>query len=260
MVDENKTKEQLIAELAQRDSELAELRQQLAVKQAAERIWQEVLAMRESEDIVEVVAVMWQEMKSLMVKTPIISIHFIDEASGQMTLYSTTKNPQQEFGFTLNSPNQVKVHQDFVVIKANMSIATAANFHAIDKAKYIRSWKEGKIFSFRKFQDEEALIHLLDQFYSLKKEELSSRRGKAWLSELLGEWFHYWIPFKFGVVSIREKQPNEYDLSIVQELTDALSFSYLRFRDFQQLEEENARKTPRVGRSTSTPVIHGAAR
>jgi hypothetical protein len=58
MSDEEKTNEQLLAELV-------ELRQQLVVKQAAERVWQEVLAMRESEDIVEVVAVMWQEMRSL---------------------------------------------------------------------------------------------------------------------------------------------------------------------------------------------------
>ena len=63
MSDEEKTNEQLLAELV-------ELRQQLVVKQAAERVWQEVLAMRESEDIVEVVAVMWQEMRSLGENSP----------------------------------------------------------------------------------------------------------------------------------------------------------------------------------------------
>jgi serine phosphatase RsbU (regulator of sigma subunit) len=235
MSDEEKTNEQLLAELV-------ELRQQLVVKQAAERVWQEVLAMRESEDIVEVVAVMWQEMKTLMVKTPIISIHFIDEVSGQMILYSTTKNPQQDLGLTIDSPKIVKIDPEFTVIKVNMSIDTAASFHSIDRAEYIRNWKEDKVFSFRKFQDEESMINILEQSYSIKREVFNSERGKAWLNELLGEWYHYWIPFEFGVVSIREKQPNEYDLGIVQELTDALSFSYLRFIEFQKLEEENTRQ------------------
>ena len=53
MADEEKDNEQLMAELAEKDSQLADkdsaladLRQQRAVEQAAERIREEVLAMR----------------------------------------------------------------------------------------------------------------------------------------------------------------------------------------------------------------------
>jgi len=57
--DKSKTKAQLIAELE-------ETRQQRSVEKAAERIREEVLAMRRSEDMVKVMAVMWQEMVNLV--------------------------------------------------------------------------------------------------------------------------------------------------------------------------------------------------
>ena len=91
MNDERKTKKELIAELeeqrrnndtlrgevAEKDGELVALRQtaggdvsvverQLAV----ERVRGEAMAMRSSEDIAKVVAVLWQEMLGLSIEAP----------------------------------------------------------------------------------------------------------------------------------------------------------------------------------------------
>ena len=81
MKDTAKTKEQLIAELE-------ELRQQWAIEQAAENTREEVLAMRSSDDLAKVVAVLLKVIRSLGVETPNASILFINEEADQVSDYT----------------------------------------------------------------------------------------------------------------------------------------------------------------------------
>jgi len=46
------------------------------------------------------------------------------------------------------------------------------------------------------------------------------------------------IPFTYGVVFTRSRKLSEEHVAIVQEFTEAISLGYLRFLDFQQLEEQ----------------------
>ena len=113
------------------------MRRQLAVEQVSEAIRQAVLAMRESEDIADVVAVMWQRLQNLDVRSLILSIHFIDEPGGRMTLDQTMRNPQREFGIVLDSPKVVKLNSDHLVVRVNMTTAEVASFHSIASSDYI---------------------------------------------------------------------------------------------------------------------------
>ena len=85
--DKSKTKAQLIAELE-------EMRQQRSVEKAAERIREEVLAMRHSDDISKVVALMWREMVGLGIETPCGTILFINESTERIIMYEAWENPK----------------------------------------------------------------------------------------------------------------------------------------------------------------------
>ena len=50
--------------------------------------------MRKSEDISEVVAVMWRQLKSMAIETPHLSIHFIDDVGKVSTLPNINRLPQ----------------------------------------------------------------------------------------------------------------------------------------------------------------------
>ena len=95
--DRNKTKAQLIAELE-------EMRQQRSVEKAAERIREEVLAMRHSDDICKVVGLIWREMVSLGIETPGGTILFINESTGRIIMYEAWDNPKQ-YGLSWTTPN-----------------------------------------------------------------------------------------------------------------------------------------------------------
>ena len=47
------------------------------------------------------------------------------------------------------------------------------------------------------------------------------------------------VPFAYGTVGFNEPEFNQSHVDVVKDLTDALSLGYLRFLDFQQLEEQN---------------------
>ncbi len=53
------------------------------------------------------------------------------------------------------------------------------------------------------------------------------------------EWAFNYVPFEHGIVGLITPTRVEEHLTIVQELTDALSLGYVRYLDFQRVEEQN---------------------
>ena len=119
MKDTAKTKKQLIAELE-------ELRQQRAVEKAAERIREEVLAMRKSEDIYKVVAVIFQEIVNLGIDTPSASIGFIDEEKNIQKNFRAIFNPRK-FGYSWSSPHTLEINDEVIVHYFEVSLSDYEN-------------------------------------------------------------------------------------------------------------------------------------
>ena len=54
-----------------------------------------------------------------------------------------------------------------------------------------------------------------------------------------GVWIVTNVPFRFGFIGFRERSHSEEHIELVKELARALELGYLRFLDFQHLEEQN---------------------
>ena len=57
--------------------------------------------------------------------------------------------------------------------------------------------------------------------------------------ELLGDWYVTTVPFDFGSLVLFERQHRSQHISVVEELATALNLGFVRFLDFQRLEEQN---------------------
>ena len=51
--------------------------------------------------------------------------------------------------------------------------------------------------------------------------------------------YRTWVPFSSGMVGFGGYEPDDHMLPLYQELTDALDLGFVRFLDFQRLEEQN---------------------
>ena len=226
MKDEAKTKNQLIAELEELRGEVAELRQQVkegdtsAVERrlAVERVRAEAMAMRSSDDLLKVVAVMWQEMVNLGIKTPGCDITFVDKEANRAIDYVALENPRKE-GISWVCPDLVEVNEDIVVFVRD---STIANTLAGDEFAE-ENWR-GKVVRRRKIDE---------KMYRDFTAFLGFDRPPSWLES---GWIGTGVFFQYGRVGYAEKKYLKEHTIIVQELTEALSLGYLRFLDFQEID------------------------
>jgi signal transduction histidine kinase len=219
--DTTKTREQLIVELEA-------LRQQIAASdisvaergRAAERVRAEAMLMQSSDDLLKVVAVMFQEMVTLGIKTPGSSISFIDEKTGLVIKYLAWENPSK-YGLSGPRLDVEEIDEDTVVFTEHSSI----------RQEGITPGQKHKPRSSRLVQTAEWWADTLGQLgFDI---DLSTND----LSFLAGEWFVTNIPFEHGTVGFREREFHEEHMPIVQELTEGLSLGYLRFLDFRKIDE-----------------------
>ncbi len=227
MKDEAKTKKQLIAELEEFRGEVAELRQQVkgsdtsAVERrlAVERVRAEAMAMRSSDDLLKVVAVMWQEMVNLGIKTPGCDITFVDKKANRAIDYVALENPRKE-GISWTCPDLVEVNEDIVVFVRDSTIAnTLAGDEFVEE-----NWR-GKVVRRRKIDE---------KMYRDFTAFLGFDRPPSWFES---GWIGTGVFFQHGRVGYTEKKYLKEHTIIVQELTEALSLGYLRFLDFQEVDE-----------------------
>jgi signal transduction histidine kinase len=209
--DKRKTKAQLIAELE-------EMRQQRTVEKACERIREEVLTMRQSEDMVKVIAVMWQEMVNLGIQTPAASIGFVDEDADRGISYAAIENPRK-YGISWTGTRVEEINEDTVVLHQTENKESPLG----------HSWRQRKVESFTQEINESGLRGLGELFGF----------DRPFLPYWIGEWIVTNVPFQHGAVGFRERKYFEDHVTIVQELTEGLSLGYLRFLDFQRIEEKN---------------------
>jgi signal transduction histidine kinase len=227
-----KNKKQLI-------EELEELHQQRAVEHAAEQVREAVLAMRGSPDLLDVVGVMHQTLHQLGVNPLSTSITFIDPAEEQAQIYLAGED-MQAYGFMPTTPAWAifqaakAVEGGFHVSWINFPInntepGITASRHAADVV--LAAWREGRISS---IVESISLERIHEWWQPLDPDKAD---WSVFESEL-GECTFTLVPFQNGVVSYRVRTPSDTHVTWVQTLTEALSLGYVRFLDFQRLEQQ----------------------
>ena len=176
---------------------------------AVERVRAEAMAMKSSDELLNVVAILWRQLLALGVETEGCNIDFIDEETGYMHRYYT--------------------------------------FYA---NKMPRAWKNRRQID----PDTEGLYHIetIDEWSKQSRDRFGVdaiehwRKGETYSYKAESDWSHYpgtwivtYVHFRFGFIAIREKTHSTEHIELVKKLARALELGYLRFLDFQHLEEQN---------------------
>ncbi len=233
MKDVEKTKEQLIAQLEALRRDNAELRQQVtkgdvsSVKRrlAVERMRAEAMAMRSSKDLLKVVGTRWEEMLNLGIDSLGNTIRFVEEEEDGFHIvrrYYAFHNPRK-LGISWTSPHFLELNEEVVVSEINLPSSRDQTI--------IDSWRRGEVLSTAvSGEDCASRFEAVTEPWGLDRPYPIPERA---------EWIFIHVPFEHGVVGFITPTRVEEHLSIVQELTAALSLGYIRYLDFQQLEEQN---------------------
>ena len=216
------------------DLQAAEQQATLEAREAAkERVRAAAMSMRAAEDMREVVTVLWKEMLALGVDTPGCNIVFLDEDAGRVLEFMAFENPRLSGG-TWTSPHIAEYDEQTIVFALDTTLdqyleggPIAESFTMGAKTgRILETWQQKGIWSAEFTQE------ILQMFH-----DGLGISGDA--RSMTGHWIGTAVAFRYGKVGYREPEYSEEHAVVVQELTEALELGYLRFLDFQRLEEQN---------------------
>jgi len=201
---------------------------QMARQRAAEHVRAEALSMRTSDDMDRVVAALYEEMVDLGIETPAVTIMFLSDDAKAAATYDASDNPGRH-GLTWDS-GLTEVSERTVVSQGSWSLA------GIRETGHDAAWRTGEPHTYAHQLTPELTQRHCEQ-HGLRGE------GEGAVERLAATWEGVWqvtnVPFQYGQVGYRERESSEEHVGIVQELANALELGYLRFLDFQRLEDQN---------------------
>ncbi len=226
MKDEQKTKKQLIEELDDLREKVARVDVSGVERQlAVERTRAEAMAMRSSKDLLKVVGMMWEEMLNLGIDSVSNSIRFVEEEEDGAHVrrrYYALYNPKK-FGISWTSPHLSEFNEEIAV--GEVELPSPRDPIIID------SWGRGEVLSAAASgEDCASRFKALSDSWGLDRPYPIPERA---------EWIFIHVPFEHGVVSFMVPTLVQAHVTIVQELTEALSLGYVRYLDFGRVEEQN---------------------
>ena len=194
----------------------------VARDKVAERIRAEVLSMRGSDDMLEVIVLMFKEMHNLGIDAPMCSVRFANEERQLIIGYTALVNPRR-YGVSWTNPRLVELNENIATMTSEVPWDSSWN-------REIERWRKGDLWSDTRTVEED-----LEE-----TRDLWDYCGFDGPLPIIGpEWPIAGVPFAYGWVNVRYRKSGEDDLTIVQELTDALSLGYVRYLDFARVEEQN---------------------
>jgi len=217
--DTAKTKKQLVAELE-------ELRQQRAVKQAAERLREHVLAMRTSEDLYSVGTAFLVEVRHLGIDTLFLGI-LLFEGEKIVHHYPVTVS-YVHMGLKLRNENDPAIKK----------VTNEAVIRDIPPDQMPEPWK---VEAYRAFQTKSVTKvrnYLDDSWLRNDWTGTESNLNRA-IDHWTGEWIRIHIPFSQGAIGFNSRTDDEQQVKTVAFLAEVFSLGYTRFLDLQQLENQN---------------------
>ncbi|MFH1571549.1 MAG: hypothetical protein ABIL09_26400, partial [Gemmatimonadota bacterium] len=196
---------------------------QAELERAVERVRAEALGMRTSDDLLRLVAVLYREMRGLGMEIQWANIYFVDEAADKVTLYVGHWS-LQAMGMSWTSGDLV----DFDgTCGAHWQPPTPLTGwqHAEGYSTgrpWLGTWQMSRE-EVEAWADRYGIQHLTPDFVEM----------------LEGEHASILVPFAHGIVSLVQDEHHEEYVDLIRAFAEALSLGFVRFLDFQQLEERN---------------------
>ena len=203
---------------------------QLKRERAAERVRAAAMAMRSSGDLMDVAVVLYREIRDLGIRSIGVTVEFyLEETSDRFIAYSAYSNPKA-YGISWNNPSIIEVADDVVTL--------------VEDTSSLRVWQEvrrhrGHTEPWTHCLDRESWIAVFEQLLSLDRPltDYDDPRFRELLD--VPKWHITHVPFSSGNVAFREPEYVQEHVDAVQELAEALSLGYVRYLDFQRLEQQN---------------------
>ena len=210
--DKSKTKAQLIAELE-------EMRQQRSVDQATDNIREAVLTMRKVEDLCRVIAAIRCSIEASGVEIIGCTIGFLDDGKELSRTYIADVSPRK-FGISWTSSDLIEVNEDIVVSVVDEPVPLGLEERI----------RKDEVFVFNFTYDSQEFA----QEYSLERPMPLLAHGTKLINTV--------IPFAYqggiGGIGIGSLDLlSEGQIAIVRRFAVTLSQGYLRFLDFQRIDE-----------------------
>ena len=202
---------------------------QLKRERAAERVRAEAMAMRTTEDLINVVTAMFQEMVTGGVLDPTraeaVSIWLFSPESDRQTHYAAIENPSKH-GVTFTTSRFVSVDEDIAVYRFQTPFGEAQD-------DIVAQWREGSpseriLGMTREVLEEDLRVHGASG-PAQALEHLVTKR--------LGQEVRTSIPFEHGLVELAQRENRAEHVPFVQHLTAAFALGYQRFLDLERTEQ-----------------------
>ena len=168
---------------------------------------------------------MFEEMENLGIEIVGNTIRFVEVEENGVHIrrrYYAFHNPRK-FGISWTSPHVFEFNEEIVV--GEVELPSSREQMIID------SWGRGEVLSVAvSGEDYASRVNAVHESWGLDRPVPLPERA---------EWVFNYVPFEHGVIAFIAPTFVQEHLTIVQELTEALSMGYIRYLDFQQLEEQN---------------------
>ena len=211
--------------------QLEQQAEQARRERAVERVRAEAMAMRSSDNLANVVAILSQEMQNLGIDTPTTSIELLDEERDERIQYTARNNPAK-LGYEWSSTEYVEYDENTIyVIRDHISLR---DLKAQDYGGgMIEHWQRGTVHVGTIVFERSSWDMFLASVGLADKEELIDSLWTRTKDKQVVN-----VPFEYGMIGYLQKGRDTEQEAIVRELGEALSLGYVRFRDFRQLEAE----------------------
>ena len=217
--------------VVRRDRRLAQQNQQLTLERAVERVRAEAQAMRSGDDLCRVVGVVHRELIALgydETRLTLINYFDADVDPDNAHMYFAFRNPRLQ-GYTWGSPAVIELGEDIAVGSWTYGNeeGSFADIATLGEERYENSPESMRhhareIYDRFQIEDVEGLIDA----------EIHNRTHFTGIS------------FSHGSIASRgASYLSDEQVAVVRAFCDALSLGFVRFRDFQQLEQATHNKS-----------------
>ncbi len=209
------------AQIDQLQTELASERKRFARERAIERLRTEVLSMRDTAGLRDVALLIFMQALEFGLHVSAMGFFFVIEETKKIVWYSALENPKK-YGITWTS----------VLEEYNEDIAVFSLEGPLDESwdEDIARWRAGKI---------QTVIRTAEENSAALKDLYETCGFSAPMPFSSEEWVMSVLPFEHGWVSVRHKELSDDDMSLLHDMTMALSYGYLRYLDFARLTTQN---------------------
>jgi len=200
---------------------LARERTRFAREQAIERLRAEVLSMRGVSGLKDVALLTYHQALEFKLNVSAMGFFFVNEETQQIVWFSAMENPKK-YGITWES-NLEEYDENTSVLMLTLPLDDSWE-------EDLERWRAGEVQTLIRTAEETAAA--LQDFY----DECGFSAPMPFANE---DWAMSVLPFEHGWVSVRHKELNDEDMSLLHDMTSALSHGYLRYLDFERLESQN---------------------